>query len=425
MTISELLHESITLWHRCSTDLPDLGRVYSPAEQAEREERLDRALAVLQAQVRKVPRSRSERHEAHARISDAFMDFARDAMDMDKEQRNLLFEGGFSGIGSELGRQARRFDPGVQVAGILQACRNAWAACGLQSLFGCPMEVTPAIFAYSMLYPYTDNFLDDETVGREKKIAFTKRLRSRLEGDSPAPMGTLEKKIFDLVGMIEGQYARPDYHDVYASLLAIHQAQEESIRLLRRSGAPDADIERVVFAKGGSSVLVDACLAIGSLSEEQARFAFQWGVLLQLGDDLQDVHEDRESCLFTLFSSLAGNESLDRLTSRTLHLACIVLDRLESVSKGPAALKELLRNSSMSLIVRAVGAAADLHSASYIAAVERYSPFRFAFLRQRRNRLGSQKQMMEKFFEAFLEAGAEEPSFPLFPSSLMPRFGGQ
>ena len=33
-------------------------------------------------------------------------------------------------------------------------------------LLGLPVEVTPAVFAYSMLYPYTDNYLDDPAIPR-------------------------------------------------------------------------------------------------------------------------------------------------------------------------------------------------------------------------------------------------------------------
>ena len=56
-------------------------------------------------------------------------------------------------------------------------------------------------------------------------------------------------------------------------------------------------------AKGGTSVLADACMARGWLNEEESRFAFDWGVLLQLGDDLQDVREDMQRGSMTLFGA--------------------------------------------------------------------------------------------------------------------------
>lgn len=49
----------------------------------------------------------------------------------------------------------------VTTKDILQASRNAWTARALQMLLGRDMGLTPAIFAYSMFYPYADNYLDD------------------------------------------------------------------------------------------------------------------------------------------------------------------------------------------------------------------------------------------------------------------------
>jgi hypothetical protein len=40
----------------------------------------------------------------------------------------------------------------------------------LQIFWGLPLEMTPSVYAYSMLYPYTDNFLDNPEVNSEEKI---------------------------------------------------------------------------------------------------------------------------------------------------------------------------------------------------------------------------------------------------------------
>jgi hypothetical protein len=51
--------------------------------------------------------------------------------------------------------------------------------------------------------------------------------------------------------------------------------------------------------------LADACLARGWLDAEESHFSFEWGMLLQLGDGLQDVREDKERGSTTLFSRAA------------------------------------------------------------------------------------------------------------------------
>jgi hypothetical protein len=224
--------------------------------------------------------------------------------------------------------------------------------------------------------------------------------------------------------MIENQYPRTEWPQVFASLLDIHHAQENSIRLSHHDPSIAEDIvERLTFEKGGASVLADAYLAAGTLSQEQAHFAFNWGVSLQLADDLQDVREDRQNRVRTLFSKAADEGPLDEITSRVLQFAQQVAHQMQRLP-GPdcRALKELVQKSSGSLLIRSAGEAGELYSQDYLAELETHSPFRFSFLSRQRNRLARRRGLLVKLFEAFLEGGEDEPAFPLLPSSLMPRF---
>ena len=349
-TIEQLTAESIALWQDGGTCLPRLGRRFTPVEQSRKESLLDGFMALMESELLDLPRTRAARARAHARISSRFAEFARNAMELEDCHLALLLDRGFPAVGTTLGRLARRFDPEVPTAEILQACRNAWAACGWQALFGLPMSVTPAIFAYSMLYPYSDNFLDDAAVPRERKLTFSAQFRRRLAGESLPASNSREETIWKLVGLIESGYARAEYPEVYASLLAIHRSQEESIRLLQHE---PCNVLPVVFTKGGASVLADAYLAAGCLTDAEAGFAFDWGVLLQLGDDLQDVWEDSENGLRTVFSTAAASGPLDDLTNRTFHFALRVMARMDAMTRAPEALKYLLRRSSISQIGRA------------------------------------------------------------------------
>lgn len=419
-TVEQLAAESIALWQRGEDYFPPLGRRFTPAQQSHKEALLDRFLASLESELISAPRIRADRARVHARITAAFAEFARCALELEDRHLALLLDRGFPSVGTSLGRQARRFDPDVGTAEILQACRNAWAACGLQALFGLPMSVTPAIFAYSMLYPYSDNYLDDDAVPRERKLRFSAQFRRRLAGENLPAANGREETIWRLVSLIESGYARAEYPDVYASLLAIHRSQEESIRLLQRDcdSGPDTVLP-VVFAKGGTSVLADAYLAAGRLTDAEASFAFDWGVLLQLGDDLQDVREDSGKGLRTVFSTAANHGQLDSLTNRTFHFALDVMTRMDALTAAPEALKGLLRRSSISLVVRAAGALPELYSEAYIAELETYSPFRFAFLKSRQEKLTRHKGRLGKLFEAFLTGAEDEPVFPMLPGSLL------
>src|SRR5580704_4320984 len=232
--VEQLANESIALWQSTATCLPPLGRRFTPAQQCQKEALLDQFLASLENAALSVPRTKAERARVHARISSAFAQFARAALELEDPHLALLLDRGFPAVGASLGRLARRFDPAVGTAEIFQACRNAWAACGLQALFGLPMNVTPAIFAYSMLYPYSDNYLDDAAVSRERKLSFSAQFRRRLAGENVPASNGREETIWKLVGLIESGYDRAEFPEVYASLLAIHRSQEESIRLLQR-----------------------------------------------------------------------------------------------------------------------------------------------------------------------------------------------
>jgi hypothetical protein len=197
--------------------------------------------------------------------------------------------------------------------------------------------------------------------------------------------------------------------------LAIHRAQQESIAQLR-SGNQYGDVEvlRISCAKGGSSVLADGCLAHGCLSADESRFSFEWGVLLQLGDDLQDVREDMRRGSVTLFTrSATQGRSLDTLVIQLLNFSEHVAARMDRLPNGTATLKNLLRMSWRSLIIGAIANSHEFFSSSFLQEAERSSPFRFEFLRARNQRLTSRHGLYATLFDAFLEARDNNRELPL------------
>jgi hypothetical protein len=394
---SDLLEEWLSVWHQSEAGLPRLGRGYSQEERTEKEALVDRALDDIQSRL-------LETVPEHSGIVAAVAGVACAALNIDDHRTEALLRDDFSAVARDLAAHARQLDPAVTTDDILQACRNAWTACGLQALLGEPPRLTPAIFAYSMLYPYSDNYLDDKHASPGDKLRFSSRFRLRLAGDECRPGNARESAIWELVSLIEDQWPRKAYPGVYDCLLAIHRAQERSLVQQRACCPSHTDILRLSFAKGGASVLADAFLATGTLSAAERRFAFGWGVLLQLGDDLQDLESDRALGLHTLFSTEAAKGPLDELTTRTLHFASRVLDSMDALPKGAEHLKELLRRNSVSLIVTAAGERSELYSETYLRELESYSPLHFAFLRTRKERasrwLGSGTRAVEELLFA-------------------------
>jgi hypothetical protein len=336
----------------------------------------------------------------------------------------------------QLARWAHRFDPSLSQAGITQAARNAWTACGMQPLFGAPLRLTPAILAYSLLYPYSDNYLDQAHVTHEDKVRFSERFRSRLRGALLAAE-PIEHEIGTMVRLIEDQFPRSRHPEVFDALLAIHAAQEESMRQLDECDRLEPDeLLRISCAKGGTSVLADACLVRGSLDASESEFAFLWGVMLQLGDDLQDVREDLERGSDTLFTrAIRAGRPLDALVEQLLNFAAMVGDRMDAlaaveevascsptlatraryedgarelgVGHGLAVHKALLRMSWRSLILMAVGQAHEYFTPAFLARMEPYSPFRFGFLRKRREKLQGDRGLFQRLFEIVMKSEGE------------------
>ena len=398
------------LWNECAPEPPSLEPRYSRRDHEAREIAYDAELRAVEGEARRAPRTVAARAETQARLIASFGQFAASALDLETESTALL-TGDFLPAGIEFARRARAFDANLSQADTIQACRNAWTACGLQPLLGVPSGMTPSIVGYSLLYPYTDNYLDSEAVPLKAKLAFSQRFCERLQGNLATPLNRHEAAVWALVGMIEGQYPREQFGDVFDCLLAIHQAQEASIAQQRNESLSDAELLKLSFAKGGTSVLADAALARGWMREDEGEAAFEWGALLQLGDDLQDVRDDLRRGSLTLFTRAAARgELLDHVVLRLLSFCEIVATRMRRLSNGSDRLKDLLQMSWRSLIISAIADAHEFFSPAFLMRAESCAPFRFKFLRARRKRLANRQGLYTTLFELFVDSpGADVP----------------
>jgi hypothetical protein len=412
--VKEQTEQTVAVWRACAGDLQYQLPQFDTSEQRKREKAYDDGLRAVQREARKAPRNAAERLQTRQRIVEVFPRFAAIALGLEGAAIELLTNG-FLPAGTQLAQWARRYDPTLSCEDTIQACRNAWTSCGLQELLGEPMGITPSIFGYSMLYPYSDNFLDQEAASTADKLRFSARFRERLLGHEPTAESPREAAVWAMVQLIEQQYARPRFPQVFDCLLAIHSAQERSIAQQKHGIRDGEELLQISCAKGGTSVLADACLVRGSLDDEESRFAFEWGALLQLGDDLQDVRDDWRNGSSTLFTqAVAEGKPLDSLVNQLLNLSQHVVAGMDRLPGGDATLRELLRMSWRSLIVMAVANVPEYFTPQFLATLECCSPFRFAFLRKRNKRFIGQKGLYEVLFDAFVEAGEE-------PASVLPR----
>ncbi len=406
--IDEIVRSAVAEWRSQPSDFPDLGNPLSRREQNFKERRADRCVAAIESELRS--RNLATPKLAIERITAEMVEFIPEALDLDVPDEGpgveSLLKEGLAEVGFDLARRARRLDPTVSIVDILQAARNAWVACGVQAMLGKQIRLTPGIFAYSMLYPYSDNFLDDGSVSREAKLTFSERFESCLEGEQELAATRLEGVVWELVAMIEDEFPRDEYPGVWASLLAIHRAQTRSIDQMHREGlhsggAPNRASRTLdlTVTKGGTSVLADAYLAAGHLTAFEAKVAFDWGVVLQLGDDLQDFHGDRARGSRTLFTGAAAFGALDGVTNKTFHFSRSVMREVAALPTCPAVMKSLLERSSRLFLIRSVAGAAPFFTKPYLGRLEQYSPFTFRFLKNRERRCYRRRAQYARLFE--------------------------
>ena len=132
---------------------------------------------------------------------------------------------------------------------------------GCRRCSGCRFRVTPSAFGYSMLYPYTDNLLDDPAISEEEKSRVNERFGRRICGEALAPESDHERALWALFAEIESEHVRAAAPRVYESLEVIHRAQTRSVLLMRRDEPPYAiDVLGISLEKGGASVLADGYL---------------------------------------------------------------------------------------------------------------------------------------------------------------------
>jgi len=399
--VDELLARFTARWWATGTSLPLLGPVRTPAERRASEKHLGQFTDTLLNQAKHPPRTPAERQAFQDHLGPQMGEFLKVAFGMTDRHIEAIHNYRFIEAASEFARQAYEFDPEISVDDIFQACRNVWSMNLMQLLFGLPVEVTPAVFAYSMLYPYTDNYLDDPVVSAETKHAFNQRFRRRLEGWPVVPANDHEQTIYKLVTIIESAFERPRYPQVYESLLAIHAAQGRSLALQRGAVSPyEVDALGICFEKGGTSTLADAYLVAGELTEAQREFAFYYGCVTQLVDDLEDVQSDAQSGIMTVFAQTAGRWPLDAITNRALLFSLEMVASMQvfdAPELGP--LKEMLQISLCPLFIDLVGSAKRLYSRPYLRELEMHFPFSFDYLHQQRKKLYQHKAAWNRLVE--------------------------
>ena len=394
------LDHFIKIWENSPTHFPGFNRIYSEVEKLERQnnfELIQEKMKSLQSRsaIKKLKNSNPE-----SKFFPVFRSFLHDIFDFEQAHLEIILSEEFRNVSKDFFHQARAFGPELSPENVYQGLRNVWIMNGLQLMMGIPVEITPSIFAYSMIYPYSDNLLDDPNISGREKREFSNRFDLRLHGQKVRPENHTEAQLFLLVKMFEDQYDRIDFPEVYESLYAIQKGQTDSLKLLKLSGLTDTEIRRICFEKGGTSVLADGYLVAGKLTPEQEKALIGYGIYLQLLDDIQDIKEDADASTITMFSSL-DNIELSNFVNRTIHFGRATLEEMKCFDASHVdVFLNLMNRSIETMIIESVGLNDSGFSENYLAEIEKFSPLHFDYIRQKKSQAKSQRfAMFRKYFD--------------------------
>ena len=324
----EALDVLVGEWYR----QPSGGEIEGPVFSfKEKRNEYNKILKLMRDLKRLVQDSEDQDSEGQEKFNDLIKTYLKSSKIMASTDMSALFNKEMIKSTIDFYECAKAFDPKMKIEDIGQAMRNVWIINMIQLLEGKPVAMTPSAFGYSMLYPYTDNFIDAAEIASEYKRQVLSKFGLRLSegthmvslslGDVSSEDGPechYQKALDHLVGKIESQYCRVSYPQVYKSLMGIHDAQIKS-QIQHGDSLPyELPILNFTFEKGGTSVLADAYLVCGTLSNDQILFYMHYGIILQLCDDLQDMVEDQKNNHQTIYSQLMNRFMLDTMISKTL-----------------------------------------------------------------------------------------------------------
>lgn len=347
----EQYHKMKEIWFKMSVDYETYPSRYNRGK--------DKSLKSLNKKIRKSLTciknvDQTTDHELVDRLVNEVKTFAIQTLGMSGYAVDTIFKEDHFKHSESFMKRAKELSPDITRESLFQALRNVWTMHSMQLYLGKNVELTDSVFAYSMLYPLTDNYLDNPNISYTCKSEFNKRFREKIRTGKGVGKSDEEKKIFLMIDLIERDWSRLDYPKVYHALMGILDGQQMSLKQQGLECLYDQDLLFLTFYKGGTSVLADAYLIAGELSQAQETFSFMYGVILQLADDLQDIDCDLKEKHMTMMNCQVQIGNLDSMLNKYLNFIDeFFLNYYELDTKEQNALKELSSESIQLLIFEA------------------------------------------------------------------------
>jgi len=275
-------------------------------------------------------------------------------------------------------RHERSFSPELSIEGIGQAIRNYI----VYAMFNVIHQLNPSFrmagFGYSMLYPFTDNYIDSDQYSTQDKIEYNQLIRDKIEGKEVNPKSIHAQKTCELLQAIESEYPRDKDSRIYMLLLMILEAQEESLLQQRKSICLSYDeCLDISIYKGATSVLVDRFIVKKEITEEDLIFYLGFGFFLQLADDLQDIKEDSKQGHQTLFTIDLSCEREEKIVNQMLYFIHRLMDSYHAENDS---FKNFILSNCDQLIFSSLIGSKEFFSVEYIEQMEQFFSVSYSFL---------------------------------------------
>lgn len=364
-------------WLSAPDTFPDFLVEISPETKADNELYIKNVSDVFQKQIKRFPVHRERR----AKWSQKTLCMLTDVLceetiigvhrSMDKKRIDAFLE--------ELRiflRHVRTFAPELPLEGIGQAIRNYVVYAMFNEIHRVETGFSTACFGYSMLYPFTDNYIDSLDHSSAEKLEYNRIIRDTIEGREAAPKTPHQMKTCQLLQMIEAAYPRDCDTSVYRLLLMMLEAQEDSLRQQDAGSLLSAD-ERLDISlyKGGVSVLIDRYFVPREMTQEELVFYFGFGFFLQLADDLQDIEDDSVGGSQTLFTVEMDSAKAEKIVNKLLQFVHKLLGEYQAQDE---IFKNFVLSNCNQLIYSSLLRSKAYFSREYLEQIEKYFPVTFA-----------------------------------------------
>jgi len=284
---------------------------------------------------------------------------------------------------TEFLRQTRQFAPELSIDGIGQAARNYIVYLMFDELNQMDHNFNTACFGYSMLYPFTDNYIDSNEHSDEEKKQYNQLIRDKIEGNLIYPNSTHQKKTCELLQAIESKYPRDNNPTIFNLLLMMLEAQENS--LLQQTIIDTLTIEErldISLYKGGISVLIDRFFVEKEITEDDLHFYLEFGFFLQLADDLRDIEEDSKNGNQTIFTLDLRFEHQEKIVNKMLQFLYRIMNSYLVENND---FKNFILSNCYQLIYLSVAGSKCFFSKEYLDKLENYLNISYLYLDKLKN----------------------------------------